>query len=115
MAFPNWQKRNEEENTMKEWQTFVHRFSDMEEGERELFIKDLTEGRTKYDTKHVIATMAKTKDGMKNPNILWLRGESGEKADRLWYIDIKRELAEYISGRPWDDLLEVMAKSRRKS
>jgi hypothetical protein len=98
---------------MKEWQTFVRRFSDMKEGERELFIKDLTEGKRKYDTKHVIATVAKTKDGMNDPDILWVRGESGEKSKQPWYIKIKKELAEYIPGKPWEDLLEVMAKNQR--
>ncbi|MGD0234991.1 MAG: hypothetical protein ABSC55_10705 [Syntrophorhabdales bacterium] len=98
---------------MKEWQTFVRRFADMKEGEKEIFIKDLTEGKRKYDTKHVFATVAKTKDGMKDPDILWIRGESGEKAKQPWYIKIKKELPEYIAGRPWDDLLEIMAKSQK--
>ena len=98
---------------MREWQTFVRRFSDMKEGERELFIKDLTEGKRKYDTKHVIATVAKTKDGMNDPDILWVRGESGEKSKQPWYIKIKKELTEYIAGKPWEDLLDVMAKNQR--
>ncbi len=98
---------------MKEWQTFVRRFSDMKEGERELFIKDLTDGKKKYDTKHVMATVAKAKDGMKNPDILWIRGESGEKAKQPWYIEIKTELAEYIPGKPWEDLLEIMEKNQK--
>ncbi len=98
---------------MREWQTFVRRFSDMKEGERELFIKDLTEGKRKYDTKHVIATVAKTKDGMNDPDILWVRGESGEKSKQPWYIKIKKELAECIPGKPWEDLIEVMAKNQR--
>jgi hypothetical protein len=98
---------------MKEWQTFVRRFSDMKEGEREIFIKDLTPGKTKYDTKHVLASMAKTKAGMKDPDILWIRGESGEKAKQPWYIKIRKELPEYIAGKPWDDLLEIMAKNQK--
>jgi hypothetical protein len=99
---------------MKEWQTFVRRFSDMKEGERELFIKDLTEGKRKYDTRHVLATVAKTNEGMKDPDILWIRGESGERAKQPWYIKVKKELPEYITGKPWDDLLDVMAKSERQ-
>ncbi len=95
---------------MKEWQTFVRRFRDMKEGERELFIKDLTPGKTKYDTRHVIATVAKTKTGMKGPDILWVRGESGERVREPWYIKIKKELEECIPGRPWDDLLEALEK-----
>lgn len=97
---------------MKEWQTFVRRFSDMKEGERELFIKDLTAGKRKYDTKHVIATVVKKKDGINDPDILWVRGESGEMSEEPWYIEIKKELAEYVAGKPWEDLLDVMAKNR---
>ena len=99
---------------MKEWQTFVRRFSDMKEGERELFIKDLTDGKTKYNTKHVIATVSKAKDRMKDADILWVRGESGEKAEQPWYIKIRKELEEYIPGKPWEDLLEIMAKNQNK-
>ena len=98
---------------MKEWQTFVRRFSDAKEGEREIFIKDLTPGKTKYDTKHVLASVAKTTAGMKDPDILWIRGESGEKAKQPWYIKIRKELPEFIAGKPWDDLLEIMAKNQK--
>ncbi len=99
---------------MKEWQTFVRRFSDMKEGERELFIKDLTEGKRKYDTKHVLATVARAKEGMKDPDILWVRGESGERLKQPWYIKVKKELPEFVAGRPWEDLLDVMARSERQ-
>ncbi|MFB3883871.1 MAG: phenylphosphate carboxylase subunit gamma [Thermodesulfobacteriota bacterium] len=96
---------------MKEWQTFVRRFSDMKEGDRELFIKDLSEGKTKYNTRHVMATVSKNK--IKGGDILWVRGESGEKAGKPWSIKIKKEIEEYISGKPWEDLLEIMAKNER--
>ncbi|MBM4340463.1 MAG: hypothetical protein FJ110_13075 [Deltaproteobacteria bacterium] len=99
---------------MKEWQTFVRRFSDMKEGKRELFIKDLSPGKTKYNTKHVYATVAKSKRTLKNPDTLWIRGESGEKALTPWYLVIEKELEEFIPGRPWEDLLEVMAKREMK-
>jgi hypothetical protein len=108
------ENRNDGENTMKEWQTFVRRFSDMKEGERELFIKDLTGGKTKYSTKHVIATVSKGKGRLKDADILWVRGESGERAKEPWSIKIKKELEEYISGKPWEDLLEIMAKNQSK-
>jgi hypothetical protein len=98
---------------MKEWQTFVRRFSDMKEGERELFIKDLTPGKAKYDTKHVLASVTKTKAGMKDADTLWIRGESGEKAKQPWYIKIRKELPEFITGKPWDDLLEIMEKNQK--
>jgi hypothetical protein len=95
---------------MKEWQTFVRRFSDMQEGERELFIKDLTPGKRKYDTKHVIGLVAKEKSGLKDPDTLWLRGESGEKSRKPWYISIRQELEEWVPGKPYEDVLEVLKK-----
>ncbi|MBP7529761.1 MAG: hypothetical protein KA801_17705 [Syntrophorhabdaceae bacterium] len=100
---------------MKEWQTFLRRFSDMREGKRELFIKDLTPGKTKYDTKHVIGTVAKSKEALKNPEVLWLRGESGERAKEPWHISIEQVLNnEWVSGKPWEDVLESVYKSERE-
>lgn len=99
---------------MGEWQTFVRRFTDMKEGKRELFIKDLSPGKTKYNTKHVLATVSKSKKALKNPDILWIRGESGEKARTPWYLMIEQELEEFVPGKPWEDLLEVMAKRENK-
>lgn len=95
---------------MKEWQTFVRRFSDMKEGERELFIKDLTPGKSKYDTKHVIASVAKEKEGLKEPDVLWIRGESGERYHKPWYISISQELEEWVPGKPYEDVLEALKK-----
>ena len=98
---------------MKEWQTFVRKFSDMKEGKRELFIKDLTEGPRKYDTRHVIATVSRKKTNLKNPDKLWLRSESGIRYPEPWYISIEKEMAEYVAGKPWTsvfDALEVAEK-----
>ena len=96
---------------MKEWQTFVRRFSDMTEGKKELFIKDLTPGKAKYDTKHVIAVVARSATGLTDPNILWIRGESGEKAVEPWYIAIEQVMKEdCVPGKPWEDVLDAVAK-----
>jgi hypothetical protein len=99
---------------MGEWQTFVRRFSDMREGKKELFIKDLSPGKAKYNTKHVLATVSKSKKNLKNPHILWIRGESGEKAANPWYLTIEKELEEFVPGKPWEDLLEALEKRERK-
>ena len=98
---------------MKEWQTFVRRFGDMKEGKRELFIKDLTPGKAKYDTKHVMAQVSKSKGVLKNADILWIRSESGEKHKDPWYVKVEKELEEWIPGRPWDDLLEALEKREK--
>lgn len=94
----------------KEWQTFVRKFEDMKEGEVELFIKDLTPGPRKYDTKHVRARVAKRKEDLPNGDILWIRSESGLKAPEPWYIQILEELPPWASGRPWEDLLDVIMR-----
>ena len=94
---------------MKEWQTFIRKFSDMKEGRHELFIKDLTEGPRKYDTSHVIANVARKKDNLNNPEILWFRSESGIKYPEPWYMTIEREMEAYIPGKPWHDVFEALA------
>jgi hypothetical protein len=102
---------------MKEWQTFVRKFSDMKEGKRELFIKDLTEGPRKYDTRHVIAKVSRKKTNLKNPNKLWLRSESGIRYPEPWYLSIEKEMAEYVEGKPWTsvfDALDIAEKLRTK-
>jgi len=100
---------------MKEWQTFLRRFSDMREGRRELFIKDLTPGKAKYDTKHVIATVARVKDGLKDAEVIWLCGESGEKSKQPWYISIEQILEEeWVPGKPWEDTLEATEKNEKQ-
>ncbi|MBI4632797.1 MAG: hypothetical protein HY742_02755 [Deltaproteobacteria bacterium] len=103
---------------MKEWQTFVRKFSDMKEGKRELFIKDLAEGPRKYDTTHVIAKVSRKKTAVKNPDKLWLRSESGIRYPEPWYISIEKELPEYVEGKPWTsvfDALDVAERQHSKS
>lgn len=101
---------------MKEWQTFVRKFSDMKEGKRELFIKDLAPGPRKYDTRHVLAKVSRKKDPLKKPDKLWLRSESGIRHPDPWYIEIDRELAEYVSGKPWSSVFDALeAAGKRRS
>lgn len=95
----------------KEWQTFVGRFSDMKEGELKLFIKDLTPGPRKYDTKFVRAIVKRSKDTLGNCDILYIRSESGIKAPEPWYIKILEELPEWVSGKPWEDVFKAIEKN----
>ncbi len=94
----------------KEWQTFVRKFEDVKEGERELFIKDLTSGSRKYDTKHVRARIAKSRDALSDRDLLWIRSESGMRALEPWYISILEELPEYVPGKPWENVFDVIEK-----
>ena len=100
----------------KEWQTFVRRFDDLKEGEVELFVKDLTPGSKKYNTRHVRATVAKTKGALPEAELLWIRSESGITALEPWYIRILEELPEWVPGKPWENVLDITEKvNKRKS
>jgi hypothetical protein len=91
----------------KEWQTFVRKFDDMKEGEVELFIKDLTPGPRKYDTKHVRAKVAKSKDALPDGQILWPRAEP-------WYISIIEELPEWVEGKPWENVYDAIERAQKE-
>ena len=99
----------------KEWQTFVRKFDDMKEGEVELFIKDLTEGPRKYDTKHVMAKVTGSKAELPEGDILWVRSESGSAAPEPYYISIIEELPEWVEGRPWENLFDAMEKKQKEN
>ena len=98
----------------KEWQTFVGKFEDMKEGEIKLFIKDLTPGPRKYDTKFVRALVKKSKGALPEGEVLFLRSESGLKSSEPWYIKILEELPVWVPGRPWEDLFKAIEKSQIK-
>ncbi len=98
---------------MNEWQTFVRKFADMREGKRELFIKDIAEGPRKYDTHHVIADVSRTKKGLKDPQILWIRSESGIRFPEPWYMSIKKELEPYIPGKPWQSVFDALDRDEK--
>ncbi len=97
----------------KEWETFVRKFSDMKDGEVELFIKDLTPGPRKYDTKHVRALITNKKARSK-ADVLWVRSEAGFKDPKPWSIEIIEELPEWVDGKPWEDVLEIIERSQKK-
>lgn len=96
----------------KEWQTFVRKFTDMKEGAAELFIKDLSPGPRKYDTRHVRATLSMTKKKLSRAEILWVRGESGLKCLRPWYIQIHEEMPPWVAGIPWENVLDVIENKK---
>ncbi len=97
-----------------EWQTFVRRFDDMKEGEQEIFIKSLAAGPRKYDTKHVRARVAKSKQSLPNGDALWLRSESGARHSEPWYVEILEELPEWVPGRPWEDVIAVLDRINQR-
>jgi hypothetical protein len=95
----------------KEYQTFVRQFKDLKEGRQELFIKDLTSGPQKYDTKHVLAEISSHPEKMTDGDILRIRSESGILLPQVWGIKILKELPESVPGQPWGDVFKAMGKS----
>jgi hypothetical protein len=95
----------------KEYQTFVRQFKDLKEGRQELFIKDLTSGPQKYDTKHVLAEISSHPEKMTDGDILRIRSESGILLPDVWGIKILKELPESVPGQPWEDVFKAMGKS----
>jgi hypothetical protein len=93
-----------------EWQTFVRKFEDLSEGEVDLFVKDLTPGPKKYDTKHVRAKIARSKGNLPDGDLLRIRSESGIATLEPWYIKILEELPEWVPGKPWENVLDITEK-----
>lgn len=95
----------------KEYQIFVRQFKDLKEGRQELFIKDLTPGPQKYDTKHVLAEISSLPENMPDGDILRIRSESGILLSQVWGLKILKELPESVAGQPWEDVFKVIGKS----
>lgn len=93
----------------KEYLTFVRQFKDLKEGIRKVFIKDLTPGPRKYDTKYVRAEISRDPEKMRSGDILRIRSESGILHTHIWGIKILEELPESVPGRPWEDVFKATA------
>lgn len=96
----------------REYLTFVRQFKDLREGKLELFIKDLTPGPRKYDTKHVLAEISSHPERMPDGDVLQIRSESGVLHARPWGIKILEELPESVPGQPWEDVFKAIGKSK---
>jgi len=96
----------------REYQTFVRQFKDLKEGRQELFIKDLTPGPRKYDTKFVRAEITQSPEKMKTGDILRIRSESGVLLPEPWGIKILEEISESLPGHPWEDVFKVIKEKR---
>ena len=98
----------------KEWQTFVRKYDDLKLGKSQLFIKDLTPGPDKYNTVHVKAEVARSKNELPEADILWLRGESGLRSEEPFYIRIIEELPAYVPGRPYESIFAALARAEKE-
>lgn len=95
----------------REYQTFVRQFKDLKQGKQELFIKDLTSGPRKYDTKHVLAEISSRPESLPDGDVLRIRSESGVLLPEPWAIKILKELSESIAGQPWEDVFKAIGRS----
>jgi hypothetical protein len=98
----------------REYVTFVRQFRDLKEGKRELFIKDLTPGPRKYDTKHVFAEISRHPERKRDGDILRIRSESGTLLPQAWGIKILEELPESVTGQPWEDVFKATGRTHEK-
>lgn len=96
----------------REYVTFVRRIADLREGQQTLFIKDLTPGPRKYDTKLVRSEISRHPDKIPNSDILWVRSETGYLHTQSWSIKILEELSPYVPGQPWQDVFTALKNLR---
>jgi hypothetical protein len=96
----------------REYVTFVRRLNDLGEGKETLFIKDLTSGRRKYDTKLVRAELARNAAELPDGDTLWIRSETGYLHPEAWSIKILEELPPYVPGQPWQDVFTALKHLR---
>jgi hypothetical protein len=92
----------------QEYLIFVRQFQDIKEGIQKLFIKDLTPGPRKYDTKYVKAEISSNCGRMSDGDILRIRSESGILLPQPWEIKILEELLESVPGKPWEDVFKAI-------
>lgn len=92
----------------REWVTYVRRISDLDEGNLAIFIKDLTPGPRKYDTKLVRAELSRNAEKLPDGDTLWIRSETGYLHPQSWSIRILEELPPYVPGQPWQDVFAAL-------
>ncbi|MFQ5902060.1 MAG: hypothetical protein ACE5JO_00040 [Candidatus Binatia bacterium] len=90
--------------------TFVRKIGDLSEGRQTLFIKDLTPGPRKYDTKLVRAELSQIPNKLSNGDTLWIRSETGYLHPQPWAISILEELPPYVPGEPWQDVFAALRR-----
>ena len=79
-----------------EYLTFIETLKELpERQEVELYVKDLTPGVGKYDTRYVRAIVSSSPDKLPGADTLWIRFSMGVLHPQPWAIEIVRELGEY--------------------
>ena len=93
-----------------EYVTFARKIGDISEGKQTLFIKDLTPGPRKYDTKLVHAEVSPSPDKLPDGSTLWIRSETGYLQPEPWRIRILEELTPHVPGEPWQDVFSAVRR-----
>ncbi len=89
----------------QEYSTMVHTLDDLPDGgETELFIRDLTPGPRKYDSRHVRARVASSQDKLPGGDILRVRSLVGVMFPETWYIKVVQDIQDYQPGQPYEDM-----------
>ncbi len=99
----------------REYVTFVRSIADLGEGKQTLFIKDLTPGPRKYDTKLVRADLSRSATQHTNGDTLWIRSETGYLHPQPWVISVLEELPPTVPGQPWQDVFAAIRNLKPKS
>jgi hypothetical protein len=66
-----------------------------------LFVKDLTSGPRKYDSRFVKARVSSSPDRLPGSDTLRIRSLDGKLHPNLFAIQIVQELGEYVPGLPY--------------
>ena len=69
-----------------------------------LTIRDLTEGRHKYEAYHVVATVYPT--AVADADVLVVRHGNGRLWPSPWSIKITKEIDEFTPGRPYAGVVD---------
>lgn len=85
----------------KEYVTFVSSLKDLAEGhEIELFIRDLTPGRRKYNGQVVKAILSSSPEQLPDGDTLQVRSSTGILYPQHWAIKIIKDMGAWVPGRP---------------
>ena len=79
-----------------EYVTFVETLKEFPDGiEVKLYVKDLTPGVKKYDTRYVRAIVSSNPDRLPGADRLWIRSSMGVLHPKPWAIKLLGDIGEY--------------------
>ena len=80
-----------------EYLIFVETLEELPEGQEvKLYVKDLTPGVEKYDTRYVSAIVSSTPGNLPGADTLWIRFSMGVLHPKPWAIKIIRDESSFL-------------------